>query len=191
MKPILLDLPMPITTSRILLRPPQLGDGVALNAAVLESFDNIRSYMPWAQTKPSIEESEIFVRQAAANWILKNDVEPYLPIFIFDLKDNTLLGATGYHHINWQVPCLEIGYWLRNSYTGQGYMTESVNALTEYAFKELHMKRVAITCDIENVRSKKIPERLGFTLEATLKASRVKPITGEVSDTLVYARYCE
>ena len=72
MKPILLDLPMPITMSRILLRSPQLGDGVALNAAVLESFDNIRyTLCHGLKKKPSLEESEEFVRQAAANWILK------------------------------------------------------------------------------------------------------------------------
>ena len=29
MKPILLDLPMPIITPRLLLRPPQPGDGIA------------------------------------------------------------------------------------------------------------------------------------------------------------------
>ena len=73
MKPILLDLPMPITTPRLLLRPPQLGDGVVLNAAVLKSYDNIRHAMPWAKERPSLEESEEFVRQSAANWILKKN----------------------------------------------------------------------------------------------------------------------
>ncbi len=47
MKTVLLDLPMPITTSRILLRPPQSGDGVVLNAAVLESFDNASGRFSW------------------------------------------------------------------------------------------------------------------------------------------------
>ena len=168
MKTILLDLPMPITTPRILLRPPQLGDGVALNAAVLESFDNIRHTMPWAKEKPSLDESEESVRQSAANWILKKDEEPYLPLFIFDKQNNNLIGATGFHHIAWEVPCLEVGYWIRNQYSGQGYMTEAVNAITQYAIKQLKMKRVAITCDIDNVHSSKIPEKLGFQLEHTI-----------------------
>ena len=189
MKPILLDLPMPITTPRLLLRPPQSGDGIALNAAVLESYDNIRHTMPWAKERPSLEESEEFVRQSAANWILKKDDEPYLPLLIFSKKDNILVGATGYHHVIWEVPCLETGYWIRNQCAGQGYMTEAVNAITRYAIKQLQMKRVAITCDIDNVRSKKIPERLGFQLEGTLKANRVKPLTEEVSDTVIFARY--
>jgi len=152
MKPILLDLPVPIITPRLLLRPPQPGDGIALNAAVSESYDNIRHTMPWAKERPS---------------------------------DNILIGATGYHHVIWEVPCLETGYWIRTRYSGKGYMTEAVNAITQYAIKQLKMKRVAITCDIDNVRSKKIPQRLGFQLEGTLKAHRLKPLTDEVSDTVI------
>ena len=69
MKPILLDFPMPITTPRLLLRAPQPRDGIALNAAVLESYDDIRHTMSWAKERSSLEESEEFVRQSAANWI--------------------------------------------------------------------------------------------------------------------------
>jgi len=35
MKPILLDLLMPIITPRLLIRPPQVGDGKMLNVACL------------------------------------------------------------------------------------------------------------------------------------------------------------
>ena len=37
MNPILIDLPMPITTPRLLIRPPRLGDGIVVNAAIIES----------------------------------------------------------------------------------------------------------------------------------------------------------
>lgn len=187
-KPILLDLPVPITTPRLILRTPQIGDGAIINEAILESHDILKQFMPWAKENPSIEISEEFVRQAAANWILKNNDEPYLPLFIFDKYSNRFIGATGYHHYDWEVPYIETGYWIRSSCANKGYMTEAVNAITQYAFKQLRVKRIAITCDVVNGRSKKIPERLGFTLEATLKANRIR-ITGEISDTLVFARY--
>ena len=67
-------------------------------------------------------------------------------------------------------------------------MTEAVNALTIYAFKQLNVKRIEITCAIDNIRSRKIPERLGYTLEARLKAHRRNPLTGELSDTLLFTR---
>jgi ribosomal-protein-serine acetyltransferase len=68
-------------------------------------------------------------------------------------------------------------------------MTEAINAITRYAVVQLGMKRVAITCDIENIKSRKICERLGFHLEATLKAKRISPLTGKISDTLVFVRH--
>jgi len=189
MRPILLDLPVPIITPRLILRPPQIGDGVVVNEAVLESFNVLNQFMSWAKEKPSVEESEELARQAAANWILKNNDEPYLPLFMFDKETNQFIGGTGYHHYDWDIPSIETGYWIRNSCAGKELMTEAVNAITQYAFKQLGVKRITITCDVDNIRSKKIPERLGFSLEGTLKGNRRKPLTNEISDTLIYSRY--
>lgn len=187
-KPILLDLPMQIETPRLLLRPPQIGEGKLLNATILESFDILHQFMLWAKEKPSLDDSEEVVRREAAHWILKPKDDPELMLFILDKKTNDLVGATGLHNIDWDVPCVETGYWVRKKYSGQGFITEAVNAITQYAFKILHVKRIAITCDVDNERSKKIPERLGYSLESIMKANRIKPVSGEVSDTVVYVR---
>ncbi len=189
MKPILLDLPMPIQTERLLIRPPQLGDGSIINAAIVESYDVLKLMMPWAQTIPSVDESEEFVRQAAANWILKKNEEPYLNLWIFRQDTMEFIGGTGFHHINWEIPAFETGYWLHSKHHNQGFATEAIHAITQYAFLRLHAKRIEIRCDITNIRSKKIPERLGFHFEATLKNNRINPQTQALSDTLVYAIY--
>lgn len=189
MKPILLDLPMPIQTERLLIRPPQVGDGSIINKAIIESYDVLKLMMPWAQTIPSVDESEEYARQAAANWILKKDEEPYLPLWIFRQDTMEFIGGTGYHHINWEILAFETGYWLHSQHHNQGFMTEAINAIARYAFLELKSKRIEIRCDIANARSKKIPERLGFHLEATLKNNRINPQTKVISDTLVYAIY--
>jgi RimJ/RimL family protein N-acetyltransferase len=188
MKPILFDFPVPIETPRLWLRPPQIGDGPMVNEAILESLIALRPFMPWANETPSVDDTEEFVRLAAANWILKKNDEPYLPLFILDKQTNRFLGATGYHHFMWNVPCIETGYWLRNSSTGQGIMTEATNAVTRYAFKQLQVKRIAITCASDNHRSRKIPERLGYTLEAVQKSNRLTS-ENQLADTLVFTRH--
>ncbi|MBA2654371.1 MAG: GNAT family N-acetyltransferase [Gammaproteobacteria bacterium] len=179
---------MPIKTSRLVLRPPQIGDENALNEAILESYEVLNKSMLWADHKPTAEESEMQARLAAANWILKKNDEPYLPVFMFDKLTDQFIGATGYHHYNWEVPCLEIGYWIRISCAGQGFMTEAVNALTQYAFKQLGVKRIAITCDVDNIPSKRIPEKLHYCLESIVKSNRLNS-KGDITDTLVYAKY--
>ena len=187
--PALLNLPTRITTPRLVIRPPQSGDGIKINEAVLETFDKLHRLMPWAEVKPSVNESEEYVRQAAANWMVKKDEEPYLPLFMFDKTHHHFIGGTGFHHIDWDVPCLEIGYWLRNSCSNQGFMTEAVNALTRYAIDELKMRRIEIRCDIHNQQSQKVAERLGYHLEATLKSNRIDYVTRLPSDTLIYVRH--
>ncbi len=186
--PALIDLPIPIQTPRLLLRPPKVGEGSILNTAVLESFDTLHKFMLWANVKPTLEESEEVVRREAANWIFKKKEDPELMLFILDKESNDFVGATGFHGIDWDVPCVETGYWVRQKYVGNGLITEAINALTRYAFEVMRVKRIAITCDIENERSKKVPERLGYMLESVMKSSRIHPSTGEVTDTLVYVR---
>ena len=46
-------------------------------------------------------------------------------------------------------------------------MTKACRVLVGYAFRELRLNRVEIYCAVENQRSRRIPERLGFTEEGT------------------------
>jgi ribosomal-protein-serine acetyltransferase len=188
MSVIQLDFPMPITTKRLLIRLPQIGDGAIINPAVVESIDILKLYMPWAQTLPSVDDSEEFIRTAAANWILKKNEEPYLPLLIFEKNTMKFIGTTGWHHYNWDIPAFETGYWLHSAYQQQGFMTEAIHALTRFTFEVLRANRLEIRCDSNNIRSKKLAERLGFQLEGTLHNHRLDPHTKALSDTLIYAR---
>lgn len=189
MKSMCPDFPMPITTDRLIIRPTQATDGKMINDAVLESFSELHYYMDWAKEKPRLEESEEYAALAAENWMSKKNDEPYLQLIILDKMTEQLIGATSYHHYNWTIPSVETGYWIRTSQSGKGFMTEAINAITQYAFKQLKVKRIAITCDPDNIKSKHIPERLGYTLEGRLKNHRIKSNNGEVGDTLIYAKY--
>ena len=186
MNPILFEIPMPIATPRLFLRPPQSGDGVELNAAILESFDELSVWMPWADHKPTLDESEENVRRAAAKFILRED----LRISIFDRATGKLAGSTGLHRINWRLPSFEIGYWLRKSFTGKGYITEATNALTRFAFKEFKAKRIELRCNSKNEKSVAVFKRLGFEYEGCLRSSDVHANSQVVEsrDTLIYSR---
>lgn len=165
------------------MRPPQAGSGKACNDAIQESFNELHQWMPWAKTRPTVDETEEFARQACANWILRKE----LALQIYDKQTGEFLGGTGFHYIDWDIPRFEIGYWLRSSKIGQGIMTEAVDALTQYAFDTLKAKRVEIRCDEENLKSRKVAERCGYNLEAVLKMNELKA-DGAVRNTCIYAR---
>ncbi len=60
----------------------------------------------------------------------------------------------------------EIGYSLIQRYQGQGYATEAVQRLLRYLFEDLHLHRVRAICDVENVASVRLLERVGMRREA-------------------------
>lgn len=60
----------------------------------------------------------------------------------------------------------EIGYSLMRRYQGQGYATEAVHRLLDYLFGELQLHRVRAICDVENVASTRLLERVGMRREA-------------------------
>lgn len=188
MRPIMLDLPMPIVTPRLILRPPKIGEGREVNVATIESINELRPWMPWAQSIPTDNQSEEYIRECCVNWILKNNGFIGLVLFIIDKKTKLFAGIIAYHNMAWDMPALEIGYWIRTQFANRGIMTEAVNALTRYSFNRLNAKRVEIRCEPNNVRSRKIPERLGYNLEATLHANH-RDVYGQPSDILIFARH--
>lgn len=183
MDALLLDFPESFESDRLTIRAPRAGDGTEMNAAVQETFDDLKAWLPWAQQMPTLEESETYVRRAQCQFLARED----LTLLLFLKGTNTLIGGSGLHGINWDIPKFEIGYWCRKRFQGQGYITESTEAIAKFAFETLGAKRVEIRCDPKNVRSRFIPDRLGFKLEGTLRNESLSP-SGELRDTLVFAK---
>lgn len=181
--PMLLDFPDFLETERLLIRAPRPGDGAVVNASIVESYDELRAWMPWAIEPQSVEDTETVMRRAAASFIKRED----LMLLLFRKSDGLHVGSSGLHRIDWSVPRFEIGYWLRTSLNGHGYMTEAVNGITRFAFDTLKAERVEIRCDALNRRSAAVAERASYTLEATLHRD-TRGTRGELRDTLIYAR---
>lgn len=186
MKPIqpaiLRDLPGELLGERILIRPLRPGDGAAIFEAVEESRAEIGPWLPWVDKTRSVEDQEQAARRGAARWLLRED----LMVGIWDRKTGRYLGGSGLHRMDWAVPSFEIGYWLRTSAWGQGYVTEAVRVLCDFAFETLGANRIEILCDAKNTRSAAVPKRLGFVQEALLR-NECRDGAGDLRDTLIFA----
>lgn len=180
--PILLDLPEQITGPRVLMRPFRPGDGAAVWEACGESRETLARWLPWIEQTTELSHSEAYVRQAASRWQTRED----LPLGIWLRSRERFLGGTGLHRIRWEVPAFEIGYWLRRTEEGNGYMTEAVGMLTAFCFEKLGANRVEIRCDCANQRSAAVARRSGFVHEATLRNAR-RRTDGSLCDFLVFA----
>jgi RimJ/RimL family protein N-acetyltransferase len=179
--PELLPLPRRLAGDRIVLRPFERGDGAALYAAVRESETRLRPWMPWVDRHATVDDSEAYCRKAAGWWLTRED----LAVAICD-HAGALLGGTGLHRFDWELRTFEVGYWIRTSAEGRGYVRESVELLAALAFERLDAARVEIRCDPRNERSAAVPRRLAFVEEGCLRNSGKSP-DGTVRDTLVFS----
>lgn len=182
--PILIDVPMPIETPRLILRPKQAGDGAASSEAVLETWDQLNKWMPWADSKEnhSPEKQEIHARRCAAQFILREDI-----VLIGVEKDTgSPVIWTGLHRFNWNTRRFEIGYWVRESAQGKGYATESTIALARYAFEALGARRVEINHAANNDKSRRVIKKVGFEEEGIKRNYTLLP-DGTFVDEVFYS----
>ena len=179
---IRLDIPSELIGERIVLRAFRDDDALHLWNAVDTSREHLKRWMPWVNEHNNLDFSRDYVRRMQAKWILRED----MPMGIWHKADNHLLGATGLHRIDWGIPAMEIGYWLRVDAEGNGYTTEAVALIAAFAFKHLLAERVTIVCDSKNSRSAGVPPRAGFAREATMRSER-RDTNGNLSDTELFA----
>jgi RimJ/RimL family protein N-acetyltransferase len=182
--PILRDFPEAFESERLLIRAPLSGDGAEVHAAVVESLNELRPWMPWALGEPSAADTEASVREARADFLARRDMRLHL----YRREDGAFVGSSGLHRIHWEVPVFEIGYWIRTSQTRLGYATEAARRIADFAFEDLGAERVEIWCDARNEPSAAVATRAGFAFEARLNRHR-RDTSGGLSDSLCFVRF--
>ena len=175
-------IPSRIETSRLVLRPYAAEDGPALFEAVQETQDELRRWIPWHDKHPTVEASTETCVRLAGFFRDRTD----FTMGIFDRESGRFLGGTGLHRVRWELPSFEIGYWLRQTAIGHGYVTESTATLVRLCFEQLGAARVELMCDPRNVRSTAVAERIGFLDEGTLR-NALLGVSGKPRDRKVYA----
>jgi len=184
---VLLNVPEEFHSERLVMAAARAGLGQALNAAICESLPDFQPWLSWADERPSVEDSEALVRKWQALFQLRQELRYQFFLKTAQGQAGRLIGACSLHHIDWPLRSFEIGYWLRSSAQGQGYMSEAVQALSDMAFESLRARRLEIRVDVRNVASRAVAERCGFVLEGVLRQSGLD-VQGLPKDMCVYAR---
>ena len=180
------QLPMPIRTSRLLIRPKQAGDGALTAAAVHETWDDLHQWMQWAEDRNALTPERIELRN-------RQMVESPAPPQVIELIGVELATGQpavwcGLHDIDWSTHQCDTGFWVRKSAQGRGLATEAANAMLRYAFQALGMRRVGLTHSRGNEASRRIADKLGFQFQAIQPHGNVLP-GGRTADRFCYARF--
>jgi len=180
--PTLIDLPSELRGPRVLLRPYRSEDAEELFAAIDESRDHLRPWVPWVDDHRTVDDVRDRCSRSPASWLLRTN----LALGIFDSVSGCYLGGAGLQDPDWELRAFEIGYWLRVTAIGHGYATAATRLLAKFALSHLQARRVAVRCNARNDASRRVAERAGFTLESRLRNASFAP-DGTVSNILVYA----
>lgn len=123
---------------------------------------HLRPWLPWVDANKSPEDTRRFIRQMLLK--LAEGKEYGFGV----LYQGELVGAMGLD-VGEEAKEAEVGYWLSETAQGHGIVSRATQALMRFSFEDLGMNVVVIKCAKDNVRSRAVPERLGFTLEGTLR----------------------
>lgn len=176
-----------IETQRLILRPPKLGDEKPLNQAINRSLSELQRWMPWA-SDPSLPPTILFVKTGIAEWSSEKPRD--FPMVVIHKESQQIIGASGFNdRSKLEVPMFEIGYWLDTGFTGQGIAAEMVKVLTRFAFETFKAARVQIVTQVGNNASRRVAEKCGFLLEATLKNYCIDCLSLEPADDYVFVRF--
>jgi ribosomal-protein-serine acetyltransferase len=149
-------IPERIDCGDFFLRRWRRADAESLWAAIEESRDHLRSFMPWAdaQTPDGVR---VTLARFEREWDQGGDM--VLGMF----SGATVVGSCGLHR-RLGPDGLEIGYWVHVAHTRRGYASRAARELTTAAFALPWVRRVEIKHDRANVASEGVPRKLGFSL---------------------------
>ena len=86
----------------------------------------------------------------------------------------------------WTYNRCELSYWISSDYQGKGFATEASRDVVNFGFSNLNFHKIIIAHAAENVESKSICKKLGFTQYALEHDAFEK--NGKWHDLIWYAR---
>jgi ribosomal-protein-serine acetyltransferase len=167
-----------LVDSNLKLELPEPRHAEEAAALVQRNLEHLRPWMPWAVEGYSVSH--------AADWI-KLSLDAFVKdgtIGALIMLDDKIVGSIGFHDLDTANRHASIGYWIDKQHEGKGIVSRCCRVLINYLFDTMELHRLQINCNVENLRSRAIPERLGFRLEGTLR--EVEFVDGKFRDWAVY-----
>lgn len=90
-------------------------------------------------------------------------------VSIMDKKSNRVIGWCGLGSVDCNPDDVEIFYGLSSEYWGRGLATEAANAMLNYGFNTIGIKRIVALVKPDNIASKKVIDKIGMNFEKILK----------------------
>jgi len=157
-----------IPTSRLVLRLPEMRDYAEWSQLRAQSRDFLRDWEPvWANdhlTRRAFRARVLWSQRAAKDG-------KAVPLLLTRKDTRQIIGALTLDNIRrGPAQAGTLGYWMGPEFARQGYMSEALLGLTDYAFSTLDLGRLEAACLPENKPSRDLLEGVGFKYEGVAQA---------------------
>lgn len=147
-----------IETPRLLLRGMKVSD--AEDMYDYAKREDVTKYLTW-DPHPDVGHTKEYLTYVGQRYRTGD----FYDWAVVCKEDGRMIGTCGFTKFDFASDSAEIGYVLNPAYHGKGYGTEAVEAILRFGFEELHLHRIEARFMQENLRSLKLMERVGMTLE--------------------------
>jgi RimJ/RimL family protein N-acetyltransferase len=173
-----MTVPERFETARLILRRSKDTDA----AAVFEygGDPDVARFADWPRLT-NIDEARSAVVNATLRW---NSGDYAWRITV--MPDDTPVGGVA---CSFDGDRAEFGFLVHRKLWGRGYATEAAGAVYQWLTSLQSVQRIQATCDIENVASARVLEKLGMQCETVLRDWTVRPnLPGKpIRDALLYS----
>lgn len=142
------------------VRRDTIEDAEAIARAIADDLPRLAVYMDWATPDVATAQAQRErILDCRAQWEEGTAFD-----YLIEGGDGAVLGKIGFPR-RIDDACLELGYWLTGEAEGRGLITGAAYVLTAHALQLDGIERVEIHCDAANLRSRAVPQRLGYRLD--------------------------
>lgn len=145
---------------------------------VQKNYDRLLHSCPWMDQVDSVEKTGVFIRSKLTKFASGDGFTAGF------FEKGNLIGVIALEYIDHVNRTTEIGYWLDADAEGRGLVRAASRVLIDHAFTDLRLERIQIRCASENIRSRAIPEKLGFSQEGVIR--RCERLHDRTVDLVIY-----
>ena len=173
--------PRQLSTSRLLLRKPQLEDA----AKIFERYagdQEVVKFLNW-QAHSNEDDTRRFLQYCLDEW----KEQASFPYIIQEIEQAS--GPIGMIHPRPIGHCVSFGYVLARPYWGRGYTAEALKLLVDWFLDHPKIWRADAFCDVDNEASARVMQKAGMTFEGILRRHNIHPnVSSDPRDCRIFAK---
>lgn len=145
-----------LETTRVCIRPVTRADLPAFYE--MHSIDEVNAYLPYATWQNEADAKDWFAK------VRKRRYEQESEQYVLERKhDRKIIGSCIVFDFDESEDSLEFGYVLNKKFWGQGYMYDAMTGLMAGLSKDIGIRNVRATVNLENTPSLRLLGKLGFS----------------------------